>query len=54
LWVLNKRNVPRGYIESIKNMYEGAVTSVRTTYGKTREFPVNCSHLKRGLDACYL
>ena len=23
-WVLNKRSVPRGYIEIIKGMYEGA------------------------------
>ena len=30
-WVLTKKNVPRGYIEIIKDMYEGAVTSVRTT-----------------------
>ena len=30
-WVLNKRNVPQGYIEIIKDMYERAVTSVRTT-----------------------
>ena len=37
-WVLNKRNVPRGYIEIIKDMYEGAVTSVRNTFGETGEF----------------
>ena len=24
-WVLNKRNVPRCYIEIIKDMYEGAI-----------------------------
>ena len=33
-------NGPRGYIEIIKDMYEGAVTSVRTTCGKTEEFPI--------------
>ena len=30
-WVLNKRNVSRGYIEIIKDVYERAVTNVRTT-----------------------
>ena len=30
-WILNKRNVPRGNIEIIKDMYKGAVTRVRTT-----------------------
>ena len=39
-WVLNKKKVLRGYIEIIKHMYEGAVTSVRTTCGETWEFPV--------------
>ena len=41
IWcVLNKRNVPRGYIEIINDMYQGAVTSVRTTCGEVGEFPV--------------
>ena len=35
-WVLNKR----GYIEIIKDMYEGALTIVRTTFGETSEFPM--------------
>jgi len=39
-WVLNKRNVPRHYIEIIKNIYEGAVTNVRTICGETGEFPL--------------
>ena len=34
-WDLNKKNVSRGYIEIIKDIYEGAVTSVRTTCGQT-------------------
>ena len=33
-------NIPRGYIEIIKDMYEGAVTSLRTTCGETGELPV--------------
>ena len=39
-WVLNIRNVPRGYIKVIKDVYKGAVTSVRTTCGEICEFPV--------------
>ena len=39
-WVLNKRNVSRGYFEIIKDMYERALTSLRTTYGETGEFLV--------------
>ena len=39
-WILYKKNVPEGYIEIIKGMHEGAITSVRTTCGETSEFPV--------------
>ena len=39
-WVLDKRNVPKGHIDIIKNMYEGTITSVRTSCGKTNEFTV--------------
>ena len=39
-WVLNKRGVRRGYVEIIKDMYEGAVMSVKTTFGGTSEFLV--------------
>ena len=37
-WVLSKRSVPGGYIEIIKDMYEGATISVRVTCGGTCEF----------------
>ena len=37
-WVLNKRNVPRGYIEIIEDMYEASATSARTTSRETGEF----------------
>ena len=39
-WDLNKRNIPRGYIEIIKDMYEGAGMSLRATCGETGDFPV--------------
>ena len=32
-WVLNKRNVPKGYTKIVKDLYEEEVTSVRATYG---------------------
>ena len=47
-WVLNKKSVPRCYIEIIKDMHRGVVTSVKTTYGKTGEFPVTIG-LHQGL-----
>ena len=37
---LDKKNVQRGYIELIKDMYEGAVNSVKTTCGETGAFAV--------------
>ena len=40
LWVWNKRNVPSGYIEIIKYMYEEAVTSMRTTCREIGEVSV--------------
>ena len=39
-WDLNKRNFLRGYIAIIKDMYNGALMSVRTTCGETNEFLV--------------
>lgn len=35
-----KRGIPRGYIEIIKGMCEGAVMTVTTTCGETGELPV--------------
>ena len=37
-WILDKRSIPRGYIDIIKGMYEGVLTSVRTTCGEIGEF----------------
>ena len=42
-WVLNNKNVPRCYIEIIKDMHERAVTSVRTTCRETGDFPATIS-----------
>jgi hypothetical protein len=39
-WALTKKDVSKKYIDLIKDMYEGASTSVRTTVGKTDEFPI--------------
>ncbi|KAL6505368.1 hypothetical protein OROGR_025185 [Orobanche gracilis] len=37
-WALAKKGVSRKYIDIIKDMYEGASTSVRTNVGRTEEF----------------
>ena len=35
-----KKEALRGYIEILKAMFQGAVTSVRSIYAKTSEFPM--------------
>ena len=41
IWrVLNKKSVPRGYNDIIKDMYKREVTRVRTTCREAGEFPV--------------
>lgn len=37
---LDKRNVARDYIHVISDMYEGAETNVRNTYGDGSEFSI--------------
>jgi len=39
-WVLNKKGVTSRYIDVIKDMYDGAMTIVRTTVGESNEFPI--------------
>ncbi|KAL6507200.1 hypothetical protein OROHE_022099 [Orobanche hederae] len=39
-WALAKKGISRKYIDIIKDMYEGASTSVRTNVGRTEEFPI--------------
>ena len=41
LWrVLEKKRVFVAYIEVIKDMYDRVVTSIKTTGGETKEFPI--------------
>ena len=41
IWkVLDERNIPRGYIDAIRDMYEGSMTTIKTICGVTNEFPV--------------
>jgi hypothetical protein len=40
-WALDKHKVPTKYVTLIKNMYDKAVTSVRTTDSDTNVFPIN-------------
>jgi hypothetical protein len=46
LWkVLDERNIPKGYIDVIRDMYEGSMTTIKTICGVTNEFPVTtCLH----------
>ena len=39
-WALDKHKVPTKYVILIKNMYNNAVTSVRTNDGNTDYFPI--------------
>ncbi|KAL6538155.1 hypothetical protein OROGR_012143 [Orobanche gracilis] len=39
-WALMRKGISKKYIDIIKDMYEGASTSVRTGVGKTEEFPI--------------
>ena len=39
-WILGQKNVPQCYFDIIKDMYEGAVTSVRSVGGISKEFSV--------------
>ncbi|KAL6531334.1 acyl-CoA-binding domain-containing protein 4 [Orobanche minor] len=39
-WAFAEKGVSRKYIDIIKDMYEGASTSVRTNVGRTEEFPI--------------
>ena len=44
-WALDKKSILSGYIEIFKDMYEGAVTSVRTMCEETSVFLVTiCLH----------
>ena len=37
-WI--KKGVPSRYIDIVKDMYDGAIASVRTTWGETNEFAI--------------
>jgi len=39
-WALTKKGVSRKYIDLIKDMYEGASTSIKTNVGSTEAFPI--------------
>ncbi|GMQ10051.1 hypothetical protein CsSME_00053205 [Camellia sinensis var. sinensis] len=39
-WVLEKKWVTKGYIDVIRDMYEGVVTTIRSSAGQTFEFSI--------------
>ena len=39
-WALSRKGIPMKYIDIIKDMYKGVSTSMRTSVGKTEEFPI--------------
>ena len=46
-WILEMKEVPQKYIELIQVMYNQAITSVRTSYGITSEFPITIGFASR-------
>lgn len=41
IWsVLERKGVTKGYIDVVKDMYEGAVTNIRSPIGETSKFPI--------------
>ncbi|XP_058185608.1 uncharacterized protein LOC131302831 [Rhododendron vialii] len=47
-WVLERKGVTKGYIEVIRDMYECAVTTIRSAVGKISEFSITVG-LHQGL-----
>ena len=39
-WALEKKGVTKRYIETIQDMYSGAMTTVRTVVGETNSFSI--------------
>jgi len=52
LWVFDKKN--GRYIDIVKNMYNGAITSVRTTGGETSECGITIDLHQRSTLSLYL
>ena len=38
--MLEKKGVTKGYIDMIRDMYEDAMTTIRSPTGETEEFPI--------------
>ncbi|GMP76589.1 hypothetical protein CsSME_00033198 [Camellia sinensis var. sinensis] len=39
-WMLQKKGVTEGYIDVIRDMYEGVMIIIRSTVGEKSEFPI--------------
>ena len=53
-WILEKKGVTKRYIELIKDMYDRAITIVKTTIGETSEFPITIDLHQRSALSPYL
>ena len=45
-WVLEKKCVTKSYIETIQDMYSGAMTTVRTVVGETSNFSITEGYIR--------
>lgn len=38
--MLERKGVTKGYVDAVENMYEAAVTTIRSPVGETSQFPI--------------
>ena len=43
-WVLEKKGVTKGYVVVVKDIYDGAVTTIRSPDGESSEFPITVAY----------
>ena len=53
-WVSKKKWMTKGYIDVIRNMYEGVMTIIRSSTGETNEFPITVELHQRSILSAYL
>ena len=53
-WVLKKKGVTKRYIELVKDMYDGTITTIKTTIGETSQFSITVGLHQRSASTPYL